>query len=134
MYGHNPPAILIFISERSFSKYFFFQLILVCETTKENDFKLFLHSPEDIANTFITQPRNMLTLTHTNYLCHFRDIENIVGAANILTQSDVLLNEWQTDLSKELAIIAGTRGLMVYNEKPITGWMPIRSSKQLNSR
>lgn len=109
-------------------------MILVCETTKENDFKLFLHSPEDIANTFLTQPRNMLTLTHTNYLCHFRDIENIVGAANMLTRSDVLLNEWQTDLSKELALIGGARGLMVYNEKPITGWMPIRSSKQLNSR
>lgn len=60
-----------------------------------DEMKSFLHSPEDISNVFTTQPRNMLTLTHTNYLCHFDTIEHALGATDILTRADIFINDWR---------------------------------------
>lgn len=65
------------------------------EIANSDGHRKFLHSPDDISSTFTTQPRNMLTLTHTNYLCHFNSIENTLGAADDLTRADTFLNEWR---------------------------------------
>lgn len=32
-------------------------------------------------------------------------------------------------MSAEIAVVTATRGLMVSNGKPVSGWMPIKSSK-----
>lgn len=42
----------------------------------------------------------------------------------------IFVESFKDDLSAEIAVIAATRGLMVANKKPVSGWMPIRSSKQ----
>lgn len=65
------------------------------EAPDANGIRTFLHSPEDISHTFITQPRNMLTMAHTNYLCHYSCIEDALLATDTLTTADVFLNEWR---------------------------------------
>lgn len=95
-----------------------------------NGLQLLQHSPESIASTFTTQPTVNLALMHTNYVGHFRTIEEIVAAADILTRTDMVLHEWRSDLLPEVAMTMAVRGIMVYNEHPVTGrWMPIKSAK-----
>lgn len=72
-----------------------FKFIAVTESSETPGLQTFLHSPEDITNTFITQPRNLLTMAHTNFLCHFSSIEHAVIAIDMLTNADVFLNEWR---------------------------------------
>lgn len=56
------------------------------------------HSPEVIADTFTTQPSINLSLMHSNYVAHFQCIDDVVNATDILSHSDIVLNEWRVSL------------------------------------
>lgn len=71
-------------------------------------------------------------LIHHNYVSHFQRLDDILGAVELLSCSDVIMNEWRSDMSAEIAMNLAVRGVMVSNEMPVTGrWMPIRSGKNL---
>lgn len=56
-------------------------------------------------------------------------------AIETMSSSDVIINEWRSDLSAEIALNLAVHGTMVSNEKPVTGrWMPIRSAKNANKK
>lgn len=152
MYVYSLTSLTTFFLKRSSNGF-----LTDNQTTDAEELKTFVHSPELIASQFSTQPMNMLTLIHTNYLCHFHDIEDIVRASDSLSLSDDVLNEWrvgrdetflyyssdlwwkfiqlQEDLSSEIGINLAVRGIMVWNQKPVTGrWMPIRSAKVQKNR
>lgn len=49
--------------------------------------------------------------------------------------SDVVLNEWRSDQSNDVGLNIAVRGVMISNEKPVSGrWMPIRSAKHDNNK
>lgn len=92
--------------------------------------KVFVHSPDEISSLLTTQPTTTLNLIHHNYIGHFQCLEESVEAIDCLSHSDVILNEWRSDVSADIGVNLTVRGVMVANEHPVTGrWMPIRSAK-----
>lgn len=75
-------------------------LLTVAETPSENGLKILQHSPEQLAADFLSQPSKFLSLLHTNYICHFRDIDNVLLAADMMSRSDIYMNEWRVSLTK----------------------------------
>lgn len=65
------------------------------EKQSENGYQQFFHKPETIADDFVSQPSTFTDMIHTNYVCHYSTIEDVIEAANILSYSDVLTNEWR---------------------------------------
>lgn len=92
--------------------------------------KTFTHCPNNISSLLTTQPNTSLNLIHHNYIGHFQCLEDIVSAIDCLSYSDVILNEWRSDLSVEISINLAVRGVMATNDHPVTNrWMPIKSGK-----
>lgn len=105
------------------------------ETADENGNKQLLHSPDEIGSLLCSQPSSSINLIHNNYIGHFQQFEDIVEAVEYLSSSDIIMNEWRSDQSHEIALNVAVRGMMVSNEKPVTGrWMPIRSTKNDNNK
>lgn len=90
-----------------------------------------LHSPEQLADDFTSQPSNLLNLLYANYACHFRQIEDVMRAADTLSSADVLLSEWRDDACARSALTVAVRGLMTANRNPASGWHPIRGQRKL---
>lgn len=124
---------------------FNFLQYLVTEVTKK-----LTHSPETLSENFSTQPSNFISLLHTNYLPRFSQIENISDVADAFCQSD-LLSEYRVSKfinliqfrnnfffllilqAADLATIGlhiAIRAVMVFNEQPVTGWMPIKAKSK----
>lgn len=61
-----------------------------------------LHSPEQLADDFMSQPAVFMNLLHANYLCHFKDIDDIVQSTDMLSIADVVLNEWRVNIYIDL--------------------------------
>ncbi|XP_055326402.1 cell cycle checkpoint protein RAD17-like [Sitodiplosis mosellana] len=92
--------------------------------------KTFLHSPDEITSLLTTQPTTSINLIHHNYITHFQRLEEIISAIDCISHSDVMLNEWRSDLCAEIGVGLAVRGVMTANENPVTGrWMPVRSAK-----
>lgn len=60
-----------------------------------NGYKTLVHSPEEIASNFSTQPSNIITLIHTNYMGHFQNIDDVIRASDNLSRADIILNEYR---------------------------------------
>lgn len=89
-----------------------------------------MHSPDEIASLLATQPTTSINLIHHNYITHFQQLDEIIGAIDCISHADVMLNEWRSDMSAEMGIGLAVRGVMTANEHPVTGrWMPVRSAK-----
>lgn len=91
----------------------------------------FTHSPEEITDSFQSQPSNFIAFVHTNYLMHYSAIENVSEAASILCQSDRFMKEYRDDALSNFALNVAIRGVMVENVKPLSGWKPVRGPKRL---
>lgn len=94
--------------------------------------KQFVHSPEELAENFTTEPKKFIDLIQANYMGHFRDIEYVLEAANGLSLCDVMLNEYRDDSLALTGLNVGIRSVMVSNTHPVTGWMPIKGQKRLD--
>lgn len=107
-----------------------FNQILDQEEESGHDSKTFTHCPNNISSLLATQPTTSLNLIHHNYIGHFQCLEEIVNGIDSLSYSDIILNEWRSDLSAEIGMNLAVRGIMTSNDHPVTGrWMPIRSAK-----
>ncbi|KAL9878931.1 rad17 checkpoint clamp loader component isoform 2-T2 [Glossina fuscipes fuscipes] len=91
----------------------------------------FLHSPEDIVDAFVTEPKKFTDMLQTNYLSHFREIEYIAPASNGLSLSDLLFQEYREDTLAHVGLNIAIRSLMVTNKQPITAWLPVKAPKRL---
>ncbi|XP_043258209.1 cell cycle checkpoint protein RAD17 [Colletes gigas] len=86
----------------------------------------FVHDPDDIAAYFQSQATIFLKFIQENYLNTIGGIEEANVAANILSLADVLNTEWRDSNLTKVTLSFVTRGLMVANEKPVSGWNPVR--------
>lgn len=57
--------------------------------------KTLTNPPETIIAVLTTQPLTNLNLIHANYSGHFQDIDDVASAADILSEAEVILNEWR---------------------------------------
>ncbi|XP_055538863.1 cell cycle checkpoint protein RAD17 isoform X2 [Wyeomyia smithii] len=92
----------------------------------------FHHSPEDLAECFISQPGSMISLLHSNYVVRFTDIENITGAADALSLADKIMSEYREDSMANHGLNIVIRGMMVSNRKTAGGWQQIKKKKTFN--
>ncbi|XP_067642018.1 cell cycle checkpoint protein RAD17 [Eurosta solidaginis] len=90
----------------------------------------FTHTPEDISESFDTEPKRFIDLLHANYLPHFSEIEHIIEAINSLSITDNIINEYREEALAPMALNIAIRSIMVANEKPVSAWMPIRAPKR----
>lgn len=60
------------------------------------------------------------------------DIEKVNICTNILSLANILNSEWRDSNLTKIALSFCVRGIMVTNEKPISGWNPVR--KPLNDQ
>uniref|UniRef100_A0A182PJG1 AAA+ ATPase domain-containing protein n=1 Tax=Anopheles epiroticus TaxID=199890 RepID=A0A182PJG1_9DIPT len=86
----------------------------------------FVHSPESIAECFLTQPSSLISLLHSNYVTRFTDILNVASAADSLTVVDGIMNEYRSDQLATYGLTVAVRSMMVNNEHPAHGFQPIR--------
>ncbi|XP_073828733.1 rad17 checkpoint clamp loader component [Musca autumnalis] len=100
---------------------------------KFTDGNVLLHPPEDIAQAFVTEPKKFVDFIHANYMPHFSDIESLVDAANGLTLCDLILNEYREDTLALCGLDLGVRNVMLANKSPVSGWMPVKGPKRLNT-
>lgn len=70
-------------------------MFLVSHKPDSKTIKSFTHSPEIISSILMIQPSTNLNLIHANCGCHFNEIDDLARAANILSEADVMLNEWR---------------------------------------
>ncbi|KAH8308196.1 hypothetical protein KR059_007992, partial [Drosophila kikkawai] len=99
---------------------------------KFNDQKMLLHSPEELTESFSTEPRNFVNFVHANYLPHFKDIEEVVSAIDDLSLADALLNEYREGAVSVMGLNIAIRGVMLANSAPVSGWMPVKGPKRIN--
>ncbi|XP_011871318.1 PREDICTED: cell cycle checkpoint protein RAD17 [Vollenhovia emeryi] len=90
-----------------------------------NSYK-FVHDPEEIAAFFQSQSVVFVQFLQENYLNTMRTMEEATVAADILSLADVLNSEWRDRNLSKVALSYSIRGLMLTNEKPVTGWNPVR--------
>ncbi|XP_076232328.1 rad17 checkpoint clamp loader component [Calliopsis andreniformis] len=86
----------------------------------------FVHDPDEIAAFFLSQATVFLNFLQENYLNTIRGIEEANVCANILSLADVLNSEWRDPNLARATLSFCIRGIMVTNEKPVSGWNPVR--------
>jgi cell cycle checkpoint protein len=94
------------------------------------------HNPEELAETFRTQPNNYLELLHSNYMKNFSELEDVCKASDLFTYCDQFQKEYrQADDLHFLNLNMMIRGVMVLNTKPPKGFRPITAyaSKRFKS-
>ncbi|KOC59428.1 Cell cycle checkpoint protein RAD17 [Habropoda laboriosa] len=91
----------------------------------ENCWK-FVHDPDEIAAFFQSQATVFLRFLQENYLNTMRGIEEVNTCADILSSADVLNSEWRDPNLTTITLSFCVRGMMVKNEKPVSGWNPVR--------
>uniref|UniRef100_A0A1Y9IVK9 AAA+ ATPase domain-containing protein n=1 Tax=Anopheles minimus TaxID=112268 RepID=A0A1Y9IVK9_9DIPT len=93
---------------------------------KQGENTRFIHSPESIAECFLTQPSNIVSLLHSNYVTRCTDIQNVCKASDMLTVVDAIMNEYRSDQLAPYGINIAVRSMMVHNEQTAHGFQPIR--------
>lgn len=77
----------------------------IAHSIPESKHQKLTHSPEQLTDDFLTQPTTVMNLLHTNYMCRFRDIDDLVHVADSLSHADVLMNEWRVSFVLFLVIV-----------------------------
>lgn len=107
-----------------------FWLFIDSEQKDENGTYRLLHSPEKLTDDFISHPNHFVKMLHTNYAGHFKEINDLAQASNMLSVADVLMNEWREDIMSAIGLNITIRAAMVYNRTPKTGWLPVKGQKK----
>ncbi|EFN87402.1 Cell cycle checkpoint protein RAD17 [Harpegnathos saltator] len=89
----------------------------------------FAHDPEEITGFFQSQAVIFVQFLQENYLNTIRTIEEATMASDILSLGDVLNSEWRDRNLGKVALLYCIRGLMLANEKPVSGWNPTRKPR-----
>lgn len=83
------------------------------------------HKPEDVAESFSSQPANFIRLLHSNYVKNFSDIHAVSRAANTFSLADCFETEYRDDQLHQLNLNLVIRSTMVFNESSEAGFRPI---------
>ncbi|XP_032667696.1 cell cycle checkpoint protein RAD17 [Odontomachus brunneus] len=89
----------------------------------------FVHDPEEVAGFFQSQAVVFAKFLQENYLNTIRTIEEATTASDILSLTDVLNSEWRDRNLSKVALSYCIRGLMLANEKPVSGWNPVKKPR-----
>ncbi|CAG9863550.1 unnamed protein product [Phyllotreta striolata] len=79
-----------------------------------------------LVDEFSIQPQMFMSFLFENYPKYFGDITDAAKAANILSSSVLLLDNWDRHESLEFALWNSILGLMVVNEHKVSKWNQIR--------
>ena len=97
------------------------------EINSNSGFFELTHKPEEIAEAFSSQPSNIISLIHSNYIKNFSDIDSVAEAAEVLSMSDCFESELRDDQLKYINLNLVIRSTMILNKVPVSGFRPITS-------
>lgn len=100
----------------------FYPKLELNETTKQAELT---HKPEDIAESFSTQPSNFIQMIHSNYIKNFSNIDDVSEAADIFSLADCLESEYRDDQLSLVNLNLVIRSAMVLNKTPAVGFRKI---------
>ncbi|XP_029659935.1 cell cycle checkpoint protein RAD17 [Formica exsecta] len=100
---------------------------------QSDDSSKYVHDPEEISAFFQSQSVVFVQFLQENYLNTIRTIEEVTVASDILSLADVLNSEWRDRNLGKVALSYCIRGLMLANEKPVTGWNPVKKPRDDHS-
>lgn len=83
------------------------------------------HKPEVITESFLTRPKNFVTLIHSNYIKSYSDIHSLSKAAEMLSISDCFESEYRDSQFNQLSLDLAIRAVMVLNKHPAPGFRTI---------
>ncbi|XP_063699032.1 cell cycle checkpoint protein RAD17 [Culicoides brevitarsis] len=89
--------------------------------TKDNQLTL-TNDPEYLTDLFSTQANTCTKMIFVNYIERFTKMEDIASALDLLSLSDVMMNDWRDDTLSLLGLNIAIRGTMVTNTEPVTGY------------
>lgn len=127
------------VLDRDFWLKFLFVLLWVSQILIFNYFfpdtenKILTHSPESLADSFSSEPQNFVSFIYENYISHFREIEDVLEAVDSISRSDIFLTGFRDDFITQTGLNVAIRGVMVWNEKPVGGWKPVRGPKRVTN-
>ncbi|XP_043281777.1 cell cycle checkpoint protein RAD17 isoform X2 [Venturia canescens] len=89
----------------------------------------FVHDPDEISSSFLSQSIIFLHFLHENYMNTISDVEEIELCSDILSISDMITHGWQDINLIKLNLSLCIRGVMVHNKNPVSGWNPVRKPR-----
>ncbi|GLV32964.1 Rad17 [Carabus blaptoides fortunei] len=90
----------------------------------------FEHAAEDIVNQFLTIPSVFVSFLHENYLRYYGDFTGVQAAAEVLSDAEMLMAEWQDRAEIHLyGLWISIQGLMVHNKHAVPKWNPVQGPK-----
>lgn len=95
--------------------------VLYPKLEKEDSLQ-FTHDPDDLAAYFQSQPSITLSFLEENYLKTLGNIQQAFCAADTLSLSAHLSNNWHEPNLTKLILSFCVRALMINNKKPAKGW------------
>lgn len=91
-----------------------------------------LYSVEELVQEFFTQPSMFASFLFENYLKYFGDINDVANAAEILSFSAVLLENWDKEESLIFGLWISVLGIMINNNHKVSKWNQITAPKRVN--
>ncbi|XP_012270450.1 cell cycle checkpoint protein RAD17 [Orussus abietinus] len=92
----------------------------------QNESWTFVHTPEEIAQSFAPQSGQFYRFLHENYLNTMTVMEKVELASEVISMADCMLSEWRDFNLMTVALTFCIRGIMLANDVPNTGWKPVR--------
>lgn len=85
-----------------------------------------------LIDEFSTQPNTIQNFLFENYIRYFGDATDASKAAEVLSTTDILLNQWKDGHSGVvIALWVVVLGLMVCNEHKISKWNQLKAPTKL---
>lgn len=91
----------------------------------------FEHSPASLVDQFITMPSLFVSFLHENYIRYLGDFNDVKFASEMLSTSEMFLNNWKDDNMKTYGLWIAIMGLMVHNKNAVSKWNPVQGPKHL---
>ncbi|CAG9767162.1 unnamed protein product [Ceutorhynchus assimilis] len=86
---------------------------------------------QKLVDEFTIQPAKFASFLFENYLKYFGDLEDIEQAAEILSFSHKLLENWDSGETLTIALWIAVLGLMVCNQHKVSRWNQIKGPKKI---
>lgn len=95
------------------------------EGNRDSRRKELTHNPETIADSFSSQPENIIQMIYSNYIKNFGDIDSLSEAAQIFSLSDCISSEYRDAQLGLLNLNLVIRATMVLNIQPAGGFRSV---------
>jgi hypothetical protein len=97
------------------------------EKNEKTNISELTHKPETIAESFSSQPENIIRMIYSNYMKNYGDIDSLTEMAQMLSFSSFISSEYRDDQLVQLNLNLVVRAAMILNKNPAGGFKSVSS-------